>query len=63
VKKGTTRQSVAFTGEEVSAEYSLLVQPSWLSRCAVVTKRKDGFTVIFDVAPEEDSTIDWLMVR
>lgn len=63
VKKGTTRQDVAFSGEEVSAEYSLIVQPSWLSRCAVVTKRKDGFTVIFDVAPEEDSTIDWLMVR
>lgn len=63
VKKGTTRQDVVFPEEETSAEYSLVVQPSWLSRSAVVTKRKGGFTVIFDVAPEEDSTIDWLMVR
>jgi len=63
VKKGTTRQDVVFTEEELSPEYSLIVQPSWLCRSAVVTKRKDGFTVIFDSAPENDSTIDWLMVR
>ena len=63
VPVGVREFTVRFPQPEPDAVYSLTVQPNWLCRWAVTDKSAEGFTVIFDEAATETSTIDWQVIR
>ncbi len=58
-----TQIHVAFEHPEPDENYSLIVQPSWLTPSAVVKKNPTGFEVHFSTPAPENATIDWQLIR
>lgn len=63
VDNGRKEIKITFKEKEPDAEYSLTIQPSWFTRCAVSAKNNDGFTVLFDTPAPADAKIDWQLIR
>ena len=63
VPAGETTLDVKFPAAETDADYSLIVQPNWLTMDRVARKRADGFSVEFSQPAPTKATIDWQLIR
>lgn len=54
---------VPFEQAEPDENYSLTVQPSWLTQSAVVKKTNAGFDVHFNTPAPDNATFDWQLIR
>lgn len=63
VPKGAKELTVKFEKAEADANYSLNVQPNWLTQDAVVEKTASGFKVVFASAAGNDAKLDWQLIR
>ena len=48
---------------ETDSNYSLTVQPNWLTSTSVPSKKAGGFAVEFSVPAPAGGTIDWQLIR
>lgn len=55
--------TVRFNTPEPDAEYSLNVQPNWITQDAVISKSAVGFTVRFSAAAPAGAKLDWQLIR
>ncbi len=55
--------NVKFAVPEADADYSLTVQPSWMTMDRVARKTADGFAVEFSQAAPASAMIDWQLIR
>ncbi len=63
VAKDSKNAEIKFAKPEPDAQYSINVQPSWLTMDSVVKKAADGFTVEFSTPAPEGGKIDWQLIR
>ncbi|MHB9131698.1 MAG: hypothetical protein ACYDBB_11495 [Armatimonadota bacterium] len=63
VTKGVNSLTVTFPQPEPDANYSLNVQPNWMTMDSVIRKGPKGFTVQFSVPAPEKAAIDWQLIR
>ena len=63
VPAGTTNFAIAFPAPESTADYAVLVRPSWPCVHAITQQSKTGFTVQFDSPAPTGGTLNWLLIR
>lgn len=63
VAAGQRVLELKFAEPEPDAQYSLCVQPNWLTATAVSDKRPDGFRVEFAEAASPGAKLDWQLIR
>jgi hypothetical protein len=63
VKAGSRERAVEFVKKEQDAAYAVFVQPSWLTRQAVIEQTPSGFTVQFETPPAKEEKMHWLLIR
>lgn len=63
VKAGAKELAVKFAKPESDANYSVFVEPAWMTMHVVTERTPEGFTVKFSEAPGADAAVQWLLVR
>jgi len=63
VPESTRELTVQFDQTEPDAQYSLSIQPNWLTQDAVVEKTANGFRVVFSNPATAGATFDWQLIR
>ncbi len=65
VGQGLRELTVSFPAsrQELDGRYSVTVQPSWMTRDAVVEKTAKGFRVAFSEPAPGNAKIDWQLIR
>lgn len=63
VKNGVKNIAIKFKKPEVDANYSVTVQPTWLTMDCVTEKTKNGFNVEFSQAAPQGAKVDWQLIR
>ena len=63
VKAESKTAEIKFQNAEADADYSIVVQPNWITLDAVTEKRSDGFNVEFSVNAPKNAKLDWQLIR
>ncbi|MHB9023032.1 MAG: hypothetical protein ACYC7E_02495 [Armatimonadota bacterium] len=63
VPMGVTTLDIPFATPEPSAEYAVVIQPSWMTTHAIVTQTPAGLTIQFGVPAPKNARINWLLIR
>jgi len=63
VAAGATTLVVEFPTPEPTADYAVIVQPSWMTAQAVRAQTLKGFTIAFAEPAPAKATLNWLLVR
>ena len=60
---GTKSLSITFPTPEPTADYVVIVQPSWMTAQAITLQTAKGFTVTFNTSAPANAAVNWLLVR